>query len=95
MLELTTVSAGIKNLIIFKPLVLDVVHFLAASWDLTNAAVVSSCSSKANSSVVLNEEIEMEFVAESAWEVLQGDLTPCVVSNITLVSMMIYYRVSR
>lgn len=54
---------------------LDAVHFLAASWDLTGAAVISSCFSKASFSVVLNKEVEMEFIDESAWEMLQEDLS--------------------
>jgi hypothetical protein len=58
--------------------VLDAMHFLAASWDLISAVVISNCFRKAGFSETINERDEidnqMEGIDEGAWKMLQQDL---------------------
>jgi hypothetical protein len=46
MLQLIKINPGTKNLNNFRLSVLDAVHFLAVSWDLISAAVISNCFRK-------------------------------------------------
>jgi hypothetical protein len=54
--------------------VLDAMHFLAASWDLISAVVISNCFRKADFSEAVNEGYEidnqMEDTDEGVWEML-------------------------
>jgi hypothetical protein len=78
MLQLIKVNPGTKNLNNFRLSVLDAMHFLAASWDLISAAVISNCFRKAGFSEARNEgdeiDNQMEGIDEGAWEMLQQDL---------------------
>jgi hypothetical protein len=79
MLQLVKITPGARNLNNFRLSVLDAMHFLAASWGLISAAVISNCFRKAGFSEAVNEgdeiDNQMEGIYESAWEMLQQDLT--------------------
>jgi hypothetical protein len=76
--QLVKINRGAKNLSNFRLSVLDAMHFLAASWDLISAAVISNCFRKAGFSEAMNEGDEIdnqtEGTDEVAWEMLQQDL---------------------
>jgi hypothetical protein len=78
MLQLIKINPGAKNLKNVRLSVLDAMHFLAASWDLISAAVISNCFRKAGFSEAMNEggeiDNQMEGTDEGAWEMLQQDL---------------------
>jgi hypothetical protein len=78
MLQLIKINPGAKNLNNFRLSVLDAMHFLAASWDLISAAVISNCFRKAGFLEVVNEgdeiDNQMECIDKGAWEMLQQDL---------------------
>jgi hypothetical protein len=78
MLQLIKINPGAKNHNNFRLSVLDAMHFLATSWDLISAAVISNCFRKADFSEALNEgdeiDSQMEGIDEGAWEMLQQDL---------------------
>jgi hypothetical protein len=78
MLQLIKINPGTKNLKNFRLSVLDAMHFLAASWDLISAAVISNCFRKVCLSEAMNEgdetDNQMEGIDKGAWEMLQQDL---------------------
>jgi hypothetical protein len=72
MLQLIKINPGAKNLNNFRLSVLDAMHFLAASWDLISAAVISNCFKKAGFSEAVNEgdeiDNQMEGIDEVTWK---------------------------
>jgi hypothetical protein len=78
MLQLIKINPGTMNLNNFRLSVLDAMQFLAASWDLISAAVMSNCFRKGTFSEAVNEgdetDNQMEGIDEGAWEMLQQDL---------------------
>jgi hypothetical protein len=78
MLQLIKINTDAKNLNNFRLSVLDAMYFLAASWDLISAAVISNCFRKAGFSEAVNEgdeiDNQMEGIDKGACEMLQQDL---------------------